>query len=110
MEKKINFRVRIMKYAWHIRRATAQSWRLCMIKAWQLYRLAKSMRERDVAFYYLKSDGTIRKALGTLRGVPAGATLGSKKLTKPSYKTMSYFDTEKGAFRCFKVENLICAI
>lgn len=110
MGKKINFRVRVMKYAWQLWRVTKQNWRLCMIKAWQLYRLAKAMRERDVIFYYLKSDGTIRKALGTLRGVPAGATLRSKKLTKPSYKTMSYFDTEKGAFRCFKVENLICAI
>ncbi len=110
MEKKNNFRVRVMKYAWQLWKATKQAWRICMIKAWQLYRLAKAMREGVVTFYYTKADGTIRKASGTLKNVPAGATLGGKRVTKPSYKTMAYFDTEKNAFRCFKVENLICAI
>ena len=110
MEKATNFRVRVMKYAWQLRKATRQAWRLCMIKAWQLYRLAKSMRAGAVSFYYQKADGTIRKAVGTLKGLPTGATLGGKKLTKPSYKTMAYFDIEKQAFRCFKIENLICAI
>lgn len=110
MEKKSNFRVRVMKYAWQLWKTTRQTWQLCMIKAWQLYRLAKAMRNGVVSFYYSKSDGTIRKASGTLRNITAGATLGGKKMTKPSYKTMAYFDTEKRAFRCFKVENLICII
>lgn len=108
MEKKNNFRVRVMKYAWQLWKTTNQAWRLCMIKAWQLYRLAKAMREGVVSFYYQKADGSIRKAMGTLKNVPAGAALGSKKVTKPSYKTMAYFDVEKNSFRCFKVENLIC--
>lgn len=110
MEKKNNFRVRVMKYAWQLLKTTKQTWRFCMIKAWQLYRLAKAMREGVVTFYYTKADGSIRKAVGTLKNVPAGATLGGKKVTKPSYKTLAYFDTEKKAFRSFKVENLICAI
>ena len=110
MEKKINFRARVMKYAWQLWRATKQQWRICMIKAWQLYRLAKAMRKGVVTFYYQKADGSIRKALGTLKDLPVGATLGGKKLTKPSYKTFAYFDTEKEAFRCFKIENLITGI
>ncbi len=110
MEKKNNYRVRVMKYAWQLWRTMKDTWRNCLIKAWKLYHLAKSMREGIVTFFYLKSDGTIRKALGTLKNVPAGATLGGKKVTKPSYKTMAYFDTERNAFRCFKVENLISAI
>lgn len=110
MEKKNNFRVKVMKYAWQLWKATKQAWRVCMIKAWQLYRLSKAMCERVVTFYYIKADGSIRKAMGTLKNVPAGATLGGKRMTKPSYKTMAYFDTEKKSFRCFKIENLICAI
>lgn len=110
MEKKSNFRMRVMKYAWQLWKATNQQWRLCMIKAWQLYRLAKAMRNGSVTFYYTKADGTIRKAVGTLKNLPAGFTLGGKKITKPSYKTMAYFDTEKNSFRSFKVENLICAL
>lgn len=107
METKNNFRVRVMKYANQLRKATEQPWRACMIKAWQLYKLAKAMREGNVTFYYYKADGTIRKAIGTLRNLPTGITLGGKKMTKPSYKTLAYFDTEKQSFRCFKVENLI---
>lgn len=110
MDKKNNFRVRVMKYAWQLWKVTRQAWRICMIKAWQLYRLARDMRKGVVIFYYTKADGSIRKAMGTLKNVPAGATLGGKRVTKPSYKTMAYFDTEKNSFRCFKVENLICAI
>ncbi len=107
MGTKKNFRSRVMKYAWQIFKATKQAWRLCMLKAWQLYRLAKAMREGVVRFSYLKADGSVREALGTLANVPAGATVGGKRLTKPSYKTMAYFDTGKNSFRCFKVENLI---
>nr|DAU86831.1 MAG TPA: hypothetical protein [Caudoviricetes sp.] len=91
-------------------KTTHQEWHLCMLKAWQLYRLAKAMREGVVSFSYTKADGSVRRAVGTLRNVPAGATLGGKKVTKPSYKTMAYFDTEKNSFRCFKIENLICAV
>lgn len=79
-----------------------------MIKAWELYRLAKKMRQGPVPFYYQKADGSIRKAIGTLRNFPAGVTLNGKRITKPSFKTFAYFDIECNAFRCFKVENLIC--
>lgn len=102
-----NFRKRVMKYAWQLWKTTGQMWRVCMIKAWQLYRLAKSMREGVRTFYYQKADGSIRRAEGTLSNLPAGIT-GGKKLTKPSFKTMTYFDVEKNAFRCFRVENFIC--
>lgn len=78
-----------------------------MLKAWELYRLAKAMREGVVNFLYRKADGTIRKAVGTLMNLPVGSTLGGKRVTKPSYKTMAYFDIEKASFRCFKIENLI---
>ena len=110
MATKNNFRVRVMKYAWQVWKQTGQAWKLCMIKAWQLYRLASSMRKGVVRFYYTKADGTIRKAVGTLKNLPSGATLGGKRVTKPSYKTISYYDIERKGFRCFKVENLICAI
>lgn len=110
MEQKSNFRARVMKYAWQLWRATKQSRQLCMIKAWQIYKLAKAMREGVVTFYYTKTDGTIRKASGTLKNLPSGATFGGKRLTKPSYKTLTYFDIEKNAFRCFRIENLICAV
>lgn len=110
MNKKSNFRMRVMKYAWQLWRNTGQCWKICLIKAWQLYRFAKSMRCGTISFYYHKNDGSIRKAVGTLVGIPPGSTLGGKRITKPSYKTMSYYDVEKKGFRCFRIENLICVI
>lgn len=108
MAYKINFRMRVMKYAWHLRKTTRLAWRICMIKAWELYRLSKSMRNGVVSFYYLRSDGTVRKARGTLRNTAVDGN--HCKLTKPSYRTMAYIDVDKNAFRCFKIENLICVI
>lgn len=108
MKAKTNFRVRVMKYAWHLKRTTGQTWQLCLIKSWQLYRLACKMRHSVVVFFYQKADGTIRKAHGTLRNLPAGATLSGKRITKPSFKTFAYFDVHRNAFRSFRIENLIC--
>lgn len=70
-------------------------------------RLDRIERKCDRILYEL---AVIRHQLSYRDSDIDGATLGGKKVTKPSYKTMAYFDTEKNAFRCFKVENLICAI
>lgn len=103
--EKMNFRVRVMKYAHFLFTTTSNTWRVCMLKAWELYRLAKKMRSGIVKFAFQKIDGTIRYAWGTLQNLPAGSTTGKTKA--PSFKTFAYFDTQKQAMRCFRVENLI---
>jgi hypothetical protein len=95
-----------MKYAHFLFTTTEHTWRVCLLKAWELYRLAKKMREGTVKFAFQKIDGTIRYAWGTLQNLPAGITAG-KKSKEPSYKTFAYFDTQRQAMRCFRVENLI---
>lgn len=109
MEKKANFRVKVMKHAWVLFRATKQAWRVCMLKAWQLYRLAKRMKDGVVSFAYRKTDGSIREASGTLKDIPTTEGKG-KRSAAPNFKTFAYFDTDKHSFRCFKVENLIGAM
>lgn len=104
MEKR-SFRVRVFKYANQLYKNTGLIWAECLKKAWQIYRLAKMMRSGEVRFIYKKVDGSIRVAYGTLTNLPVGITGGHK--TKPSYKTFCYFDTEKSAFRSFKIENFI---
>ena len=108
MEKK-SFRFRVMKYAHQMFASTKNSWASCLKKAWELYRLAKEMRHGLVNFAYVKVDGTIREACGTLQNMPAGRSLNGKHMTKKSYKTFAYFDVEKGEMRCFKIENLLTA-
>lgn len=95
-----------MKYAHFLFTSTTNSWSVCLLKAWELYRLARKMREGIVKFAFQKIDGTIRYAWGTLQNLPAGATSGSKGKA-PSYKTFAYFDTQKQSMRCFRIENLV---
>lgn len=104
---KKNFRQKVMKYAHQIYKSTGESFSICLMKAWQIYRLAEDMRNRIVRFAYKKVDGSVRHAEGTLMNLPSGVTVNGKRSTKPSYKTFSYFDAEKGEMRCFKVENLL---
>lgn len=106
MMEKSSFRKRVMKYAHQLFAETNKSWQYCLLKAWELYRLAKKMRKGVVKFVFEKTDGSLRTAMGTLVSLPSGVT-GSKRITKPSYKTFSYFDVEKNEFRCFRVENLV---
>lgn len=105
--EKINFRSRVMKYAHQLARTTNKSWKICMLKAWELYRLAKKMRQGIVKFAFEKVDGTVRHAKGTLANMPAGVSVNGKRLAKPSYKTFAYFDVDKNEMRCFKIENLV---
>lgn len=107
MKEKKNFRSRVMKYAHQLYKSTGNQWKTCLLKAWELYRLAKRMRAGVVKFAYEKVDGSIRYAFGTLQNLPVGASINGKKVTKPSYKTFAYFDTEKAQMRCFKIENLV---
>lgn len=105
METKNNFRTRVMKYAWQIRKAKALAWRLCLKLAWEIYHLQKQMKQRVVSFSYQKKDGTIRSARGTLADITTSSS--SPKSKKNPFATVFYYDIDKQAFRCFKVENYL---
>lgn len=93
-----------MHYAHVIFNSTKCSFSFALKQAWQLYKLAKQMRKGVVKFCYEKVNGMARVAYGTLANINYTA---SGKSKKPSYLTMCYYDTEKGGFRSFKVENFI---
>lgn len=101
MDTNKSFRSRVMEYAWQIFRSTSRKWSACLSQAWKLYKLATAMKDRVVMFLYGKKDGSVRVAYGTLHGAPF--TRGG------SIKTFRYFDTVKGAYRSFSVENYLTA-
>ena len=68
--EKSNFRVRVMKYAHQLAKTTEYTWKICLIKAWELYRLAKNMRKGILKLAFQKVDGSIRHASGTLYILP----------------------------------------
>ncbi len=92
-----------MSRAWELARTTGKTFAICLAKAWALYRLTKRMRTGIVLFCYEKTDGTLRRAKGTLRDVAALV----KGSGAESPKTVRYFDVEVNAFRSFRIENLI---
>lgn len=93
----------IMRRAWALMRSTGKAFAVCLSKAWAIYRLIKQMRRGVVAFAYEKTDGTLRRAKGTLQGVAALI----KGTGVKSPKTVRYYDVEAGGFRSFRTENLI---
>lgn len=67
--------------------------------------LKYKMRHGIVTFTYLKKDGTIRTAIGTLKKSLLPETLGTDR--KPSHDVLVYYDTEKSSWRSFRKENLL---
>lgn len=91
-----------MLRAYHIMAATGKDWAECLRKAWQLYRLNKELHSGEVTFYFEKKDGSIRKAVATLK-----IDYEFKTQNQPNLKVFTYFDVEAQAFRCMKIENFI---
>lgn len=104
---KTNFRSRVMKIAWQIRKRVHKAWRLCLKKAWEVIKLERALRKGVVNFRYTKTDGSLRMAVGTLRNIPSGTTYNGRRVTKQGYRVFKYFDVERNAFRSFRVENVI---
>ncbi|WP_300868808.1 SH3 beta-barrel fold-containing protein [uncultured Alistipes sp.] len=97
---------KVMRRAWQIARATGKAFAVVLSKSWQLYRLAKQMRAGIVKFAYEKADGTLRKAIGTLKDT----TVLVKGTGRPDDgRTVRYYDVEADGWRSFKVENFVTA-
>lgn len=71
--------------------------------AWRIIKLQAKMKLGSVSFTFKKIDGSLRKAVGSLKDTPA--TVGSDKAK--NYGVMTYFDVESNGWRSFKVENLV---
>lgn len=100
---KKNMKREVMLVANEIKTATGKSKSVCVAKAWQLYRLRCKLTEGSVRFAYERADGRLRKATGTLANVDHLVKGTGRKI----YKTFRYFDVNAGAFRSFRVENLV---
>lgn len=97
---------KIMRRAWQIARATGKAFAVALSRSWALYRLTKRMQAGVVRFAYEKTDGTLRRAAGTLQEVAALV----KGTGRPDDgQTVRYYDVEAAGWRSFKVENFVTA-
>lgn len=100
-----SFRKTVMLRAYHIMAVTGKEWSVCLKKAWQLFRLNREMYKSNVTFYFEKKDGSIRKAIGTLKMDSIDYEF--KTENQPKITIFTYFDVEINSFRSFKIENFI---
>lgn len=75
--------------------------------AWANEKLRTAMFNGVTAFRFVKVSGEIRQAFGTLKSGLVPATSEENRKSNPTVQV--YYDTEKGAWRCFKKANLLTA-
>lgn len=94
----------VMSKAWYLFRTYGTTFSDALKRAWAWFKLRTQMQAGVVEFWFTKTDGTQRQAFGTLRSDLIGETKGSERKHYDHLQT--YWDTEKQAFRCFKLINL----
>lgn len=96
---------KIMNLAWAFVKRNGFTMGEALKVAWRNFKLKSAMQGKIVKFYFQKVDGTLREAYGTLKESLLPVTQGSDR--KTNYDLQTYFDTEKGEWRCFKKANLV---
>ena len=96
----------VMCLAWQMVKRNGYTISEALKPAWTNIKLRAAMKERIVKFYFQKVDGSIREAYGTLKDSLLPDSKGTDN-RKKSDTVQTYFDTERGEFRCFKKANLI---
>ena len=100
-----SFRTEVFLRAYRLT-LTGRTFSESLKQSWAIYRLQKQMKTGIVEFRFRKVDGTLRQAFGTLmENVINPLIKGTGKKHSPTLVT--YYDTQKAEFRCFKEENLI---
>jgi len=97
----------IFSSAWAIKRQNPTatfSW--CLRKAWAAHNLRQRMQKGVEKFEFIKADGTVRFAIGTLDANQISYE--AKGGRKSSDSTIVYFDLDANEFRSFRIDRL-CA-
>lgn len=96
----------IMRKAWQLVKVYGFTMAEAMRQSWAVYKLKVAMRSGIVKFLYTKLDGTVRTAWGTLKEDLIPQTNGTDN-RKKNDTVQVYYDTEKCAYRCFKIANFV---
>lgn len=67
----------------------------------------RQMRSGTCHFLYVKKDGSVREAFGTLNASLCGKHINGRGQSPESWGCSCYFDIERGAFRSFRWSNII---
>ena len=73
----------------------------------KLNELKSRMRREVVKFSYLKKSGEVRIAYGTMMPALVGDHINGRGTDGDYRKVCTYFDVERGQFRCFQLQALV---
>ena len=76
-----------------------------LVWAWHMQTLRKALLNGVVRFRFIKLNGDVRDALGTLHPllIPADAVPKGTSTAAPNYSSMPFFDLEKQEWRAFRI-------
>ena len=94
----------IMRMAWMFVKRNGFTMAEALKVAWLNAKVTKAMRTGIVQFFFMKVDGTLRQAFGTLDPHRLPETQGKGR--KANETVQVYFDTDKQEYRSFKKCNL----
>lgn len=77
----------------------------CENQASQIAECVKAMKSRIVEFYFVKKDGTVRQAFGTLQDDVILPLIKDATNREPNPEVVTYYDCVKKQFRSFRKEN-----
>lgn len=76
-------------------------------KALLIEEAKRQMRNGTCHFIYMKKDGSVREAFGTLNAALCSKHINGRGQSPETWGCSCYFDVEKGQFRSFRWQNII---
>lgn len=95
----------VMSLVWQLVKRNGYSMSEALKCAWTNMKLKAQMKSKIVKFCFQKVDGSVREAWGTLSDKIVPAT--GEETGKKNETVQTYFDTDRGEWRCFKKANLV---
>ena len=96
----------IMQMAWQFVKRNGFTMSEALRLAWINFKLQARIAVAIAKSYFQKVDGSVREAYGTLDASRMPQISGNDT-RKKNDTVQTYFDTERGEFRCFKRANLL---
>lgn len=98
----------VMTMAWTFVKRNGYTMSEALKCAWRNVKLKARLHKGIVKFYFMKVDGSIREAFGTLRSDLVAPTGDSDRRRNDTVQV--YYDTEKQEYRCYKKANLLSIV
>ena len=100
------FAINIVRLTAYQLKSSSMSWVECLKQAWQVVKLESAMKTKVVEFFFMKMNGEVRQAFGTLLQSHIDYTPNGTGHAA-SRDCIRYWDEAKGAWRQFKAYNFL---